>query len=80
MTQSGDGGRQGRGWPRGRVQWLIGTVVLLGVGALIGLILGSLVLGLALAALLSIGWLMAYESWRGRAPDLHDDDDNGARL
>ena len=37
-------------------------------------------LGLAIAAVVSIGWLMAYESWRGRAPDLHDDDDDGARL
>lgn len=80
MTQSGDGGGPGRGWPRGRVQRLIGTVVLLGVGALIGLILDSLVLGLVLAAVVSIGWLMAYESWRGRAPTLHDEDDDGARL
>lgn len=80
MTQPSDGGRPGRGWPRGRVQWILGTIVLLGAGALVGLILGSLVLGLALAGLISIGWLMAYESWRGRAPDLHDEDDDGARL
>jgi hypothetical protein len=62
------------------VQWIIGTVVLLGVGAFIGLVLGSLLLGIALAALISIGWLMAYESWRGRTPDLYDEDDDGARL
>ncbi|WP_243074266.1 hypothetical protein [Microbacterium sp. SS28] len=79
MTQSSDGG-PGRGWPRGRTQWVIGTIVLLGGGALVGLVLGSLVLGLAIGAVVSIGWLMAYESWRGRAPDLHDDDDDGARL
>ena len=76
---SGDGG-PGRGWPRGRVQWLIGTVVLLAGGAVIGLLLGSLLLGLVLALAVSIGWLMAYESWRGRTPDLYDEDDNGARL
>ncbi len=76
---SGDGGRA-RGWPRGRVQWLIGTVVLLAAGAVIGLLLGSLLLGLVLALAVSIGWLMAYESWRGRTPDLYDEDDNGARL
>lgn len=80
MTQTGGDGRPGRGWPRGRTQWLIGTVVLLGVGAIVGLVLGSILLGLAIAVVVSIGWLMAYESWRGRAPDLYDDDDDGARL
>jgi hypothetical protein len=80
MANTSGDDRPGRGWPRGRVQWVIGTVVLLGVGALIGLVLGSLPLGIALAALISIGWLMAYESWRGRTPDLYDDDDDGARL
>ncbi|MEU1971269.1 hypothetical protein ABZ477_06425 [Microbacterium sp. NPDC019599] len=79
MTQSSDGGPR-RGWPRGRKQWLIGTIVLLAAGALVGLVLGSLLLGLMIAAVVSIGWLMAYESWRGRAPDLYDDDDDGARL
>lgn len=79
MTQpAGDGG--GRGWPRGRVQWAVGTVLLLAVGAIVGLVLGSIWLGLAIAALVSIGWLMAYESWRGRTPDMYDDDDDGARL
>jgi len=62
------------------VQWLIGTVVLLAAGAVIGLLLGSLLLGLVLALAVSVGWLMAYESWRGRTPDLYDEDDNGARL
>ena len=80
MANTSGDDRPGRGWPRGRVQWIIGTVVLLGVGAFIGLVLGSLLLGIALAALISIGWLMAYESWRGRTPDLYDDDDDGARL
>jgi len=80
MTQSSGDGSPGRGWPRGRVQWLIGTVVVLGVGAVIGIVLGSLLLGIAIGVLVSIGWLMAYESWRGRAPNLYDDDDDGARL
>jgi len=80
MANSSDDGRPGRGWPRGRVQWLVGTVILVAAGAAIGLLLGSLLLGLVLAVLISIGWLMAYESWRGRTPDLYDDDDDGARL
>jgi len=80
MADSNGNGRAGRGWPQGRVQWLIGSVILLGMGAVIGLVLGSLALGIVLALLISIGWLMAYESWRGRAPDLYDDDDDGARL
>nr|WP_274637141.1 hypothetical protein [Microbacterium bovistercoris] len=70
----------GSGWPRGRVQWIIGTIVLLGLGALVGVILGSVWLGLMLAAIVSIGWIMAYESWRGKAPHLDDEDDDGARL
>ena len=69
-----------RGWPKGRLQWLIGSIVLFGVGALVGLVLGSIVLGLIIALIVSIGWLMAYESWRGKTPDLYDEDDDGARL
>jgi hypothetical protein len=73
------------GWPRRRVQWLVGAIVLLGLGALIGAILGSVWAGLLLGVLVSIGWLIAYESWRGSTsglhpPGLHDDDDDGARL
>ncbi|WP_029144753.1 hypothetical protein [Microbacterium luticocti] len=70
----------GSGWPRGRVGWMVGTVVLLILGALVGMVLGSVWLGLLLAALVSIGWIMAYESWRGKTPHLHDEDDDGARL
>lgn len=69
-----------RGWPKGRIGWIAGTVLLLVLGIVIGLILGSVWLGLALAAIVSIGWLMAYESWRGRNPDLHDPWDDGAQL
>lgn len=70
----------GSGWPRGRVQWAVGTLVLLALGVLVGLILESVWLGLLLAVLISIGWLIAYESQRGHSPHLHDDDDDGARL
>ncbi len=70
----------GTGWPKGRIGWLVGTVVLFGLGVLVGLILQSVLLGLILAAIVSIGWLMAYESWRGRTPGLHDPFDDGAQL
>ena len=72
--------RPSTGWPKGRLQWLIGSIVLFGVGALVGILLGSIVLGLIIAFIVSIGWLMAYESWRGKTPDLYDEDDDGARL
>lgn len=68
------------GWPRGRGQWLVGAVVVLALGALFGLILGNVWLGLALGAVVAIGWLIAYESWRGRSAGLDDPDDDGARL
>jgi hypothetical protein len=69
-----------RGWPRGRTGWLIGTVVLIVLGVVVGLVLQSVWLGLTLAAVISIGWLMAYESWRGRTPELRDPWDDGAQL
>lgn len=68
------------GWPRGRVGWIAGTVVLLALGVLIGLILSNVWLGLLLAVIVSIGWLIAYESWRGRTPGLDDPYDDGAKL
>lgn len=70
----------GNGWPRTHARWLLGTVVLLVLGIIVGMVLGSVWIGLLLAAIVSIGWLMAYESWRGGGPNLHDDDDDGARL
>ncbi len=68
------------GWPRGRWGWLAGTVVLLGMGVIVGLILESVLLGLGIAIVISIGWLIAYESWRGKTPGLHDPWDDGAQL
>jgi len=69
-----------RGWPKRRLGWIAGTVVLFVLGAAVGLVLGSIWLGLALAAIISIGWLLAYSSWRGRTPDLDDPWDDGAKL
>lgn len=54
--------------------------MLLVLGVVFGLIFGSVWLGLALAVLLSLGWLMGYESWRGRNPRLDDPWDDGAQL
>jgi len=68
------------GWPRGRTQWAVGTAVLFALGIILGTVLGSVWLGLAIALLISLGWLMAYESWRGRTVGLDDPDDNGAQL
>lgn len=62
------------------MQWLLGTILLLAIGALIGLVLGNLWLGLTLGAVVGIGWLIAYESWRGRNPDMYDEDDDGAQI
>jgi hypothetical protein len=78
----------GTGWPRGRKQWIVGAIVLVAAGAIVGQLLGNLVVGLLIAALVSIGWLMAYESWRGRNVGMRkhsndpfdDSDDDGARL
>jgi hypothetical protein len=62
------------GWPRGRLSWLLGTLGLLALGVLFGLIFGNVWLGLVLGAVVSIGWLIAYESWRGRNVGVNDDD------
>lgn len=69
-----------RGWPRGRIGWLVGTLVLLAAGVVFGLILQNVWLGLLLAIIVSIGWLLAYQSWRGRTPRLDDPWDDGAQL
>ncbi|SIS18184.1 hypothetical protein [Microbacterium sp. RURRCA19A] len=69
----------GTGWPRGRTYWLLGTVVLLGAGILFGLVWQNVWLGLLLAAVISLGWLIAFESNRGRNVGV-DDPDNGVEL
>lgn len=68
------------GWPRGRWGWLFGTALLLALGIVFGLILGSALFGVFVAAIISIGWLIAYESWRGRNPKMDDPWDDGAQL
>ena len=70
----------GTGWPRGRIGWIVGAIVLLVVGGLVGAILGSVWIGILLAVVVSIGWLIAYEAWRGRNPDMFDEHDDGAQL
>ncbi|MBT9607551.1 MULTISPECIES: hypothetical protein [unclassified Microbacterium] len=73
MTQSGTG------WPRGRTYWILGTVVLIGAGVLFGLVFQNVGLGILLAAIVSIGWLIAFESSRGRNVGVNDPD-NGVEL
>ncbi|MFT4230146.1 MAG: hypothetical protein QM602_07660 [Microbacterium sp.] len=71
----------GTGWPRGRVGWIAGTVLLFVLGVIVGSLLGNVALGVLLAAVIAIGWIIAYESWRGgRIGTLHDPDDDGAQL
>ncbi len=60
--------------PRGRTRWLLGTVLLLALGVLFGLVFGNVWLGIVLGAAVSVGWLIAYESWRGRNAGVNDPD------
>ncbi|GAB3148591.1 hypothetical protein GCM10027058_09390 [Microbacterium neimengense] len=60
--------------------WILGTLALFAVGIIVGIALGSVWIGLLLALIVSIGWLIAYESWRGRNVGIYDRDDDGAQL
>jgi len=71
--------QSGTGWPQGRTYWILGTVVLLVLGVLFGLVFQNVWLGIVLAAIVSIGWLIAYESSRGRNVGVNDPD-NGVEL
>jgi len=73
MTQTGTG------WPRGRTYWILGSVLLLGLGVLFGLVWQNVWLGIVIAAAVSVGWLLAYESSRGRNVGVNDED-NGIQL
>ncbi len=76
-----DSSSNSTGWPKGRWGWLLGTIVLLAAGVVIGLILNNVVLGVFLSIIVSLGWLIAYESWRGgRNTGVYNQDDDGARL
>lgn len=68
------------GWPRRRLMWIVGVIVLFGLGAIVGQILGNVWVGILIALPISIGWIIAYESWRGRNVGYYDRDDNGAQL
>lgn len=68
------------GWPKGRIGWIAGTVLLLVLGVVVGMVLENLWLGIILALIISIGWLIAYESWRGHSAGLDDPNDDGARV
>ncbi|MET2010613.1 hypothetical protein ABXJ56_03620 [Microbacterium chocolatum] len=67
-------------WTRGRSGWALGTALLFALGIMFGLIWENLLLGIVIAAAVSIGWLIAYESWRGRNVGLENRDDDGAQL
>ncbi len=71
--------QSGTGWPRGRTYWVLGSVLLLGVGILFGLVWQNVWLGVVIAAAVSVGWLIAYESSRGRNVGVNDED-NGIQL
>lgn len=55
-------------------------MALLVAGVLVGLALGNVWLGLTIAVIISLGWLLAYESWRGKTPHLDDPWDDGAQV
>jgi hypothetical protein len=67
-------------WTRGHSGWAFGTALIFAVGIVFGMIWGQVWLGLILAAAVSMGWLIAYESWRGRSVGIENRDDDGARL
>jgi hypothetical protein len=69
-----------RRWTRGHSGWAVGTALIFTGGIVFGLIWGQLLVGLFLAFAVSIGWLIAYESWRGRNVGLENRDDDGAQL
>lgn len=69
-----------RSWTRGHTGWAFGTAVIFAAGIVFGLIWNNIWVGLVIAAAVSIGWLMAYESWRGRNVGLENRDDDGAQV
>jgi MFS superfamily sulfate permease-like transporter len=58
---------------RGRFAWLGGTVVLLVLGVIFGLILQNVWLGIAIAVFVSLIWLIAVESRRGGNQGVNDE-------
>jgi hypothetical protein len=58
---------------RRRTYWLLGSLVLLTLGVVIGLILQNVWLGLLLAAIVSVVWLVAAESRKGNNTGVNDE-------
>lgn len=61
------------GTKRSRWSWFAGTVVLVVLGVVIGLILQNVWLGLLLAAIVSVVWLVAAESRKGDNAGVNDE-------
>lgn len=62
-----------------RWSWLGGTIVLVVLGVVIGLILQNVWLGLLLAAIVSLVWLISVESRKGDNAGVNDES-NGIEL
>lgn len=58
---------------RRRTYWLLGSLVLLILGVVIGLILQNVWLGLLLSAIVSVVWLVAAESRKGDNTGVNDE-------
>ena len=56
-----------------RWSWFGGTVILIVLGVVIGLILQNVWLGLLLAAIVSLVWLIAVESRKGDNAGVNDE-------
>ena len=56
-----------------RWTWLGGTVALFVVGAVVGLVLGNVWLGLVLALIVSLVWLISAESSKGGNTGVNDE-------
>ena len=65
---------------RGRGFWVLAAFGILIGGVLFGLVMQNIWLGLAIAAAVSIGVILAYSSRRGRNEGIYDRDDDGAQL
>ncbi|MGO2745630.1 hypothetical protein [Microbacterium sp.] len=61
------------GTKKQRWSWLGGTVVLFIIGIVIGLILQNVWLGLLLALIVSVVWLIAVESRKGGNAGVNDE-------
>lgn len=58
---------------RNRLIWLAATVVLLTLGVIVGLALGNLWLGLLVAVLVSLVWLIGVESRKSGNTGVNDE-------